>query len=374
MSGFPLASFSVSERGLFSTAEIRQLMVIEHGRASRYGYAVALLLIEVDRLETMHDLYGVESKREILNGVVRLLRSETRGSDFIGCLDDDRIMALFPHTGNEGISSLASRLLRSSRRLDFQSDGRLLRATVSIGASVAEPESGFPFEQLVRATQEALRFAIVEGGDRFVLRQPASDFFEELRGELEEEARLLGEEHRRTVFDRERERQPRAEEDEPRVLGPRPLPAVGEPSSMPLAEGPLAGTDGDLTVRIHELFATFEREGVDWLSLEHDVIALVSSAIARAREEALDQLSGDHARRVDVLERRVAKLKDLLDSTEAELMAIARMKGIDTGVASIYRTVQGLTADEQDFERKKEMLTLLFEANVELRRQIKDKP
>ena len=48
---------------------------------------------------------------------------------------------------------------------------------------------------------------------------------------------------------------------------------------------------------------------------------------------------------------------------------IAVSKGVDTGVASIYRTVQGLTGDEDDYQRKKEMLILIFEANIALQRK-----
>lgn len=366
MSGFPLANFTVSDRGLFSTAEIKELMRIENARAGRYGYPIALLLIEVDRLESLHDLYGVESKREILNGIVGLLRSETRGSDFIGCLDDDRVMALFPHTHNDGASALAGRLLRASRRLDFESDGRSLRTTLSIGASVAEPERGSSFEDLIRTSEEALRFAIVEGGDRFVLRQPASDFFQELRGELEENVRLLGEEHRRLDEDREAQGPP-----------PEPLPraeAVEKRPPVLPAELPEVQADEEIGARVHELFLAVDRVRPDWERLEGDVTGLAVAFAARAREAALLDAGGDHARKVDLLERRVAKLKDLLDLTEAELLRIARLKNVDTGVASIYKTVQGLDDEERDSARKKEMLTILFEANVQLRREIQDKP
>ncbi len=376
MSGFPLASFSVSERSLFSPQEIRDLMAIESARARRYGFPVALLLIEVDRLETLHDLYGVESKREILNGVVGILRAETRASDFIGCLDDDRVIALFPHTAAAGASALAGRLLRACRKLDFQSDGRSLRATLSIGASVAEPRSGVPFADLVQATEEALRFAIVEGGDRFVLRQPASEFFEELRGELEEEARRLGEEHRRLLFEMAHGEEGAPPRRAPLRALPPPEPealeAPGQPPAAPAPHEPLPGDD--VALRLHELFLAVDRHAPDWETLERDVSVLAASAVARARGEAEDELSNDHARKVDVLERRVAKLKELLDSTEAELLQIARLKGVETGIASIYKTVQGLSDEESERGRKKEMLSLLFEANVELRRQIKEKP
>ena len=79
----------------------------------------------------------------------------------------------------------------------------------------------------------------------------------------------------------------------------------------------------------------------------------------------------EHQREIEMLERRIKKLGDLLDTTEAQLRQIARAKGVDPGLASIYRTVQGLDEDEENFARKKEMLSLIFDANVDLQRKIK---
>jgi hypothetical protein len=44
------------------------------------------------------------------------------------------------------------------------------------------------------------------------------------------------------------------------------------------------------------------------------------------------------------------------------------MKSIDPGVASLYRTVQGLSYEDQMFEMKKAMMSSIFEANVALQK------
>ena len=136
---FPTVNFSDSEAGLFTPAEIRRLMRIEFERAVRYDYPIVCTLIEVDRLESLHDLYGYESKEEILNSVIGLMRSMTRSSDFLGCMRDNRLMATFPHTHREVAAKLAERLLQGVRKLRFDSDGRTLRSTLSIGISYCEP-------------------------------------------------------------------------------------------------------------------------------------------------------------------------------------------------------------------------------------------
>jgi hypothetical protein len=73
---------------------------------------------------------------------------------------------------------------------------------------------------------------------------------------------------------------------------------------------------------------------------------------------------------VDVLERRVAKLVESLEATERVLEEVARMKGIEHGIASIYRTVQGLAANALEREKKRAMRERIFLSNVELQRTL----
>jgi Mrp family chromosome partitioning ATPase len=74
----------------------------------------------------------------------------------------------------------------------------------------------------------------------------------------------------------------------------------------------------------------------------------------------------EHRRRMDVLERRIAKLTSSLTDTEAALRRVAAAKNIDIGLSSIYRTVQGLTAEDSSFRAKKDLLRRIFQSNLEL--------
>lgn len=82
----------------------------------------------------------------------------------------------------------------------------------------------------------------------------------------------------------------------------------------------------------------------------------------RERDEAA------HRREVDMLERRLKKLTDLLAQTEDNLKRVLAAKAGDDGVASIYRTVQGLSPD--DGATKRELLQEIFLANQDLQKAI----
>src|SRR6188472_3551110 len=109
-----------SDSGLFSLSQIMHLMRVEFGRAQRYGYPLSVLVIGVDRLGHLRDLYGYDAKEAILDEVARLLQAETRTCDFLGRMLDDRLLAVVPHTDVDGARILAQRLLGGVRALKFE--------------------------------------------------------------------------------------------------------------------------------------------------------------------------------------------------------------------------------------------------------------
>jgi len=171
----PIMNFDRSSTGLFSPEEIHRLMRVEYGRSGRYRYPILLMLIEIDRLETLHDLYGSESRDRLIASVVELLSTVTRGSDFLGCMVDKRLMVVFPHTPREAAVPLTERLLEGVRGLAFEGDGRTLRTSLSIGAiwsgggDAGEGEDRGDFQTFAASAEEALNRAVTAGGDRAVV-------------------------------------------------------------------------------------------------------------------------------------------------------------------------------------------------------------
>lgn len=159
-----------AERHLFSLAQIQHLMRVEFNRAQRYGYPVSCMILAIDRLGHLRDLYGYDAKEEILGSVIELLKAETRASDFLGRMADDRLVAVVPHTGRGGVETLAARLLEGVEGLDFRSEGRSIPITVSIGIAVDENGQALFFDSMFQAAGEALADAVEAGGGRAATR------------------------------------------------------------------------------------------------------------------------------------------------------------------------------------------------------------
>ena len=161
-----------AESGLFSLAQIMHLMRVEFGRAQRYNYPICCVLLAVDRLAELRDLYGYDSKEAILDEVVKLTKTQVRQCDFLGRLADDRLLIVVPHTGMAGAKTLAERLMSGVRELKFESDGRRLRVTLSIGITTSLGSETMFFDSLLAASEGALIEALRAGGDRIVERDP----------------------------------------------------------------------------------------------------------------------------------------------------------------------------------------------------------
>ena len=79
--------------------------------------------------------------------------------------------------------------------------------------------------------------------------------------------------------------------------------------------------------------------------------------------------SEDGDARVDILERRLSKVRESLRAARDLKRRLSILRDHDPGIASIYRAVQGLTDMDALREMKREMLTDIFHANLALQRR-----
>lgn len=103
----------------------------------------------------------------------------------------------------------------------------------------------------------------------------------------------------------------------------------------------------------------------DWIT--KDVVADLHALIESRSTETLTEERAGFDAEIAKLERRIAKLVGSIESMERALEKLARTKDLESGIASIYRTVQGLSNDEQDVDQKRLMMAAMFAANLELR-------
>jgi diguanylate cyclase (GGDEF)-like protein len=156
---------------ILSLAQIQHLMRVEFSRAQRYKYPIVCLVLGLDQLGHIRDQLGYELKEEVLDAFMDLMHLQTRGSDFLGRLPDDRFMVVVPHSKPDQVEIMAERIVSGTRdlRLESLADQAL---TLTIGGSwLLDGETMF-FDDLMTTAQNCLAEASQAGGDRVLMRAP----------------------------------------------------------------------------------------------------------------------------------------------------------------------------------------------------------
>lgn len=138
--------------------------------------------------------------------------------------------------------------------------------------------------------------------------------------------------------------------------------------SMPLSAERIEAVKQGISERLADLFA----ESGMGVGLRERTVALTLELIGEERQKAYDEAVISQSDRVTQLKRRINKLVSKLDETEAILAAVESGQDIDLGVASIYKSVQGLKGGANFFEEKQEALKKIFDLNVELKKLMGD--
>ena len=141
------------------------------------------------------------------------------------------------------------------------------------------------------------------------------------------------------------------------------------PGSRAAGARATSAADAALADRIQALFREHGEAGPRGERLRVLVMAAIDQALAAERARVEASRRTEHTREVDLLERRIRKLSDSLERTEHELQRVSSLKDLDAGVASVYRTVQGLSTGTPDAQQKQGMMSAIFQANLELKRR-----
>lgn len=85
-------------------------------------------------------------------------------------------------------------------------------------------------------------------------------------------------------------------------------------------------------------------------------------------EAGADGATSEELSTLDVLQRRAAKLERSLAEARAALAYVSGLERVETGIASIYRAVQGLGLEDPLRESKRSLLQSIFQANLSLQK------
>ncbi|MFP2899332.1 diguanylate cyclase [Corallococcus sp. 4LFB] len=145
----------------------------EFKRALRYGYALSVVVIDLDHLKAINDGMGHDVGNRAILALATLMQGNLRESDFAARFGGDEFVVLLPHQTSMEAAVFAERLRSELRGVNVQrGDGRPAPFGLSISVGVADHTADSPRESteaLLKAADAALYEAKREGRDRVVV-------------------------------------------------------------------------------------------------------------------------------------------------------------------------------------------------------------
>jgi diguanylate cyclase (GGDEF)-like protein len=149
---------------LFNRRYLMDRLEEQLARTARYGTAVSVVMIDLDRFKSINDTYGHPMGDEVLRNTSRLLRDEVRAVDVAARFGGEEFVLVLPQTDLEGAVKMAETLRKKIESLTHHLGGQALRATASFGVacSLAGGAALTPDGLLERA--DSALFAAKRGG------------------------------------------------------------------------------------------------------------------------------------------------------------------------------------------------------------------
>lgn len=151
---------------------LRQLRA-EIGRARRYGFSLAVALIDLDDLAGINERYGREAGDKVLRCYAGEILSLFRSYDLVARYGGDELAVLFPNTQKDGAMQALEKARKNAAETYISANGSsfplpTFSSVLTIYAPGEQPDT------LLKRADEALDHAKREGRDRIVVALPGN--------------------------------------------------------------------------------------------------------------------------------------------------------------------------------------------------------
>jgi diguanylate cyclase (GGDEF)-like protein len=125
--------------GVYNRAALSTYLEHECSRSRRYRSPLAVLLVDVDQLKRVNDVYGHAAGDQVIRGFAGAITMTLRDTDIGGRWGGDEFLIIAPNTAGAAAATLAERL---RFELAKQEGTRGATATASVGVATFDPRYG----------------------------------------------------------------------------------------------------------------------------------------------------------------------------------------------------------------------------------------
>jgi diguanylate cyclase (GGDEF)-like protein len=152
---------------LFNRRYLEETLDHEMARASREGYSICIMMIDLDHFKKVNDTYGHEAGDKVLKAIASTLAVETRRGDFACRYGGEEFVIVMPNMDSQPAYERAENLRNTLNSLYIPYGIYSLTITISMGIA-SFPANGLTREAILRAADKAM-YAAKEAGRDHIL-------------------------------------------------------------------------------------------------------------------------------------------------------------------------------------------------------------
>lgn len=160
--------------GLWNRGALLDLLHSEIERTLRTHASMGILMLDVDHFKPVNDTYGHLTGDAVLREIARRIQRATRPYDMTGRYGGEEFLVILPSCDPGQTLNSAERIRTAVEATPFVADGKEIRLTTSIGATVA-PDYATSETEILSLADLALYQAKSEGRNRAVLKTGSSE-------------------------------------------------------------------------------------------------------------------------------------------------------------------------------------------------------
>lgn len=157
--------------GLHNMRTFLPLAHIEYERSIRRGHPFSILMIDVDHLKSVNEVYGHDYGSAMIRRIGEAIASNLRPSDIAARYGGDEFVVLLEQADSASAVLAAERLRRDVERTPLSVPGGVRPITISIGIACF-PDHGVSVGELITQADEALYTSKKEGKNRATFAEP----------------------------------------------------------------------------------------------------------------------------------------------------------------------------------------------------------
>ena len=159
--------------GLFNRRRFKQELERHILHVQRYGYAGAVLILDIDNFKQINDSLGHQAGDQLINFVAELLRDNLRSSDVLARLGGDEFAILLSRSDRADAKTVAEKLVVAVRNsVPVLHGDHRCHVTISVGVAMCAARHGLTADDAIVDADLAMYDAKDAGRDQHIFSSP----------------------------------------------------------------------------------------------------------------------------------------------------------------------------------------------------------